>query len=274
MDMEVRLGAGMPGTVRATDRSATIATLLAERTMSMAPQISWDKRTNRFYLLVKRVVARPPDTKPPTVQEVVALDPGARKFNAFYRSDGLHGELLHGADGYIKRMCTKVARQQSLGDTAATPASRRKHRRRKLRASARLRNWTRNAHYESIKRLFTLGDFIILPIFESQRMSRRASRVFGNTTAQQLYTWSHYSFSQRLYSKAQVTANKNVAFTREPGTSKTCDCCGRVHGSLGGAHVFSCQCGYRVDRDYHGARGNYLAALNAAHNIMPDNVDL
>jgi putative transposase len=141
-------------------------------------------------------------------------------------------------------------------------------------AFARLRNWTKNAHYESIKHLFALGDFIIDPLFETKRMSRRASRVFGNSTAQKLYTWAHYTWSQRLYFKSQTTANKRVAFTREPGTSKTCDCCGVWHPSLGNATTFTCRsCGYSADRDHHGARGNLLSAVGAAAGVGPDGVE-
>ena len=106
-------------------------------------------------------------------------------------------------------------------------------------------------------------------------MVRRANRVFGNETAQKLYTWAHYSFSQRLYSKVQTTADKQIAFTREPGTSKTCDCCGHWMGDLRGKEAFKCTaCRYEVDRDHHGARGNLLAALGAARGIGPDEADL
>jgi transposase len=113
--------------------------------------------------------------------------------------------------------------------------------------------------------------------FETERMSRRATRIFGNKTARQLYTWSHYSFSQRLYYKSQTTANKQVAFTREPGASKTCDCCGSWNAKLiggNGTEDFTCRaCGYAADRDHHGARGNLLSALGAALNVGPNDVE-
>jgi hypothetical protein len=57
------------------------------------PLIMWEKRTRRYYLLIKYVVERPADTKPPEEQRVVSLDRGARKPCAFYRPDGVHGEL-------------------------------------------------------------------------------------------------------------------------------------------------------------------------------------
>ena len=273
MDFVCRFGGGL-GNVRAVDSAPLVQYLLAQRKPEHSPSILWDKRLRRFYLVLKFVVERPPDTRPPAERDIVAFDPGARKFNTFYRPDGTHGELLCGASEYIERSARRCAELRSATDRARNSKEKRKLRDRLLRAHARLRNWTRNAHYECIRQAFTLGDFMVLPVFETERMSRRANRVFGNATARKLYTWSHYSFSQRMWSKVQTTANKQMAFTREPGTSKTCDCCGTFHGSLGDARTFVCRgCGYAVDRDYHGARGNLLAAVGAAQGVAWDGID-
>ncbi len=274
MDMECRLGGKMPGCIRAHDSEEVVLQLIAKKNVTTEPTILWDKRVRRFYLLVKQVVKRPADTLPPEKRHVLALDPGARKFNSFYRPDGVHGDLLLGADTYMKKMCSKAAHLQSKTDTAANHEAKHHYRGQMLRTFARIRNWSKNSHYKAIKKLFTLGDFIVLPLFETERMSRRAGRVFGNKTAQKLYTWSHYSFGRRLYSKVQTTSNKQIAFTREPGTSKTCDCCGAWNASLGAATVFRCRsCSYTVDRDHHGARGNLLSALGAALGVGPDGVE-
>jgi len=273
-DFECRFGGGMPGTIRATDSSVVVIELLAMKNTPFSPLILWEKRTHRWYLILRRVVTRSPDTRPAADREVLALDPGARKFAAFYRPDGTHGELLRGADSYIQKQCRKADLERSRTDTAANHDQWHRHRGRMLRTFARIRNWTRNAHYEAIKSIFTLADFIVAPIFESQRMVRRAERVFGNDTARRLYTWSHYGFSQRLYSKVQTTTNKQMAFTREPGTSKTCDRCGAWNAALGGSETFTCRaCAYEADRDHHASRGNLLAALGAAMNVGPDGVE-
>jgi putative transposase len=124
----------------------------------------------------------------------------------------------------------------------------------------------KNAHYESIKYCFSIADFMILPIFNTSRMVRRASRIFSSETARSLYTWSHYLHMQRMWHKVETTPNKQMAFTSEPGTTKTCDACGYIHRSIGGATSFECpQCSYRAGRDFHGARGNLLAAYGFGH---------
>jgi transposase len=57
-----------------------------------------------------------------------------------------------------------------------------------------------------IRETFAMADLAIVPVFETQRMCARASRIFGTGTARDMYAWSHYSFMQRIYYKSQTTA--------------------------------------------------------------------
>jgi putative transposase len=215
-----------------------------------------------------------PSTVPVEERRPLAFDPGARKFNTFYRSDGVHGELLRGAESHILSLCILSDKLRSVADTSDSRTERRSARARSLRTNARLRNFVRNAHYEAIRDCFALGDLMLLPVFGTGRMSRRAERVFGSETARRLYTWSHYLFSQRMWSKVQTTSGKQMAFVGEPGTTRTCDACGAVHPKVKGLKTFECpRCHYVADRDYHGARGNFLAALGAALDRPWDGVE-
>ena len=262
------------GEVKAVDSKRMVDELLSINAAAHSSSIHWEKRTNKFYLLIKRPVTRPPDTVPVKNRNVLALDPGARKFNSVYRPDGTTIHLLSGAESYIEKMAKKAAALRSKTDLSHNHIQWHKYRGQMLRTFAKLRNWTQNAHYHSIKTLFEHGDFIILPVFETSRMVKRAERIFGNSTARQLYTWSHYSFSQRLWSKVETTPNKQMVFSLEPGTSKTCDNCGCFHKSLGGSKTFKCRyCFYEADRDEHGARGNLLAAYGAANDVGWNGVD-
>ena len=267
VDFWCRLGGGI-GCIHASDSTRVVQELLAQRRPERSTSIQWEKRTRSFYLLLPHAVVRPPDTRPPDRRDVVAFDPGVLMFNAFYCPDGTHGELLQGAEAHIRLLCQKTDALKAEMSNAQTGLYRRDVRMRLLRTYARLRNFIRNAHYEAIKTCMGLGDFMVLPIFQSQRMARRAERVFPASSARKLYTWSHYSFSQRLWYKVQTTANKQMAFTSEPGTSKTCDACGCIHATLRGSRTFTCaSCGYSVNRDFHGARGNLLAAVGFASGV-------
>lgn len=264
-DIGVKFGGGL-GVVRATDTVAVVQELLDEGMPKFAPVILWDKRMRAFYLIHKRVVQRPQDTKPPEKREVMAFDPNARNFATFYRPDGVHGELLRGAEHHMHRMCRHSDHLRSKMDRSETEHQKKVLRTRMLRTNARISNFMRNAHYETINYCFSLADFMLVPVFNTDRMVRRASRFFGSETARQLYTWSHYKFRQRMWSKVEVTPDKQMAFTSEPGTTKTCDKCGFFNTNVGGSRIFSCpSCGHRSGRDFHAARGNLLAALGVAH---------
>jgi hypothetical protein len=273
------------GPILANDSSKVVDMLVADKTLLRSAELTWDKRVNKFYLIVKRVVTRPPDTKPLASQAVLAFDPGVRTFNAFSMPDGTHGELLHNAKPYLQYMCVKAATLQSKVDRldnirnedgwTPTRLQKRTLQGRLRRTRLKLHHWMENMHYEAIKHTLTLADLIILPVFESSRMARRTGRVFNSTVARDMYTWAHYKFSQRMYHKIQVTANKSMVFSREPGTTKTCDACGHVVEGLGGAHVFRCSvCKHAAGRDIgHGSRGNLLAALGAAQNVGWDGIN-
>ena len=265
-DFGVAFGAKL-GVVRASDSVGVVRDLLADARPRFAPAVQWDKRMRAFYIILKRIVQRPPDSRTPNDRDVLAFDPGAVVFNAFYRPDGLHGELLRDAEPHMRRLCNYSDRLRSARDTATTDHQKKVLSKKMLRVNARLTNFTRNAHYESIKFCFSIADFMVLPKFNTDRMARRAERVFSSKTARTLYTWSHYRFAQRMWQKVETTPNKQMAFTSEPGTTMTCDACGHVHPSVGRARIFVCpSCFYVAGRDFHGARGNLLAAYGFAQS--------
>ena len=64
---------------------------------------------------------------------------------------------------------------------------------------------------------------------------------------------SHYRFRQRLKSKCEEYGTKFVE-QDESYTSKTCGSCGEINYTLGKSKLFTCPCGFRIDRDINGAR--------------------
>ena len=291
------------GPIRGTDSRATVNWLLSVGHTQHESRILWDKRTRKFFLIVRRIVQRPHDTKPLSACDVVGFDPGVRCFQAFSCPDGRHGELLAGGRAELQKRALKVDRLQSIADKmkdagsdfakhqssaaiefrfrAVSHTHRRKPHQRRRNIAARARrervkkhDFTRNMHYEAIKTTFKLGNLVVMPVLETKSFCERAERRFGPEVAKSAYAWSHYTFLQRLWHKSQITADAYVAFTCEPGTTKTCDACGCVRDDLGGAKVFACrQCGHVAGRDVgHASRGNILAAIGAATNTPWDGI--
>ena len=77
------------------------------------------------------------------------------------------------------------------------------------------------------------------------------------------------SFADRLESAASRYPGRHVfTDTGEPGTSKTCSCCGHWHAALGSSKTFTCpSCGVCMDRDVNGWRGNLFAAYGKAVGV-------
>lgn len=293
------------GPVRCVDHKPVVDRLTSVGYTEHESEILWDKRTDNFYFVVKHAVKRV-DAPDRTLADgdAIGFDPGVRCFDAYSCPDGRHGSLLEGGLEVMQNYARKAARLQSTADKLKSgdfrPRATRGSIARDLRAAAigisteeclerqqrsiaararrarvKAHNWMKCMHYEAIRETFAMADLVIIPVFETERMCARAERIFGTGTARDMYAWSHYSFMQRLYYKAQITPNKHVAFTREPGTTKTCDACGCVRENLGGAKIFMCYgCGHRAGRDVgHASRGNILAAIGAANNTPWDGVE-
>lgn len=92
-------------------------------------------------------------------------------------------------------------------------------------------------------------DIIMIPWFDSQRMSRRAYRRILSKMVRSMMSWCHRKFRLKLAYMAEERACA-VLFVSEAYTSKTCTNCGRIKHNLGGSKVFKCTCCcVRLDRD-------------------------
>jgi transposase len=265
------------------DRRWLADKLVGDKKSNEDGKILWDKRTGRWYLSVLvdtpvKDMLQSLDSIP--MEKVVGMDPGVRSFNTYYSPDGMHGELLYGALSEMKRMCKDIdwirsamdKKKNQYKDVSASPQTRPEYnafrrtiyhlKKRFGYVSEKLRSWRTNAHYDAVNFLLGKYDVILIPEFETQKMARKQSRNLNNKTVRMMYTWSHYSFRQKLLSKCQLDLCKSVRLITEPGTSKTCGACGWWNAGLGGSKVFRCQsCSVELDRDINGARNNLLAQL-------------
>jgi hypothetical protein len=114
--------------------------------------------------------------------------------------DGTHGELLSGAKRHMACWAAKADALQSEASLFRGGGWARLQRRalesRLRRVRCKAHNWMKHMHYEAIREAFKLGDLMILPVFESSRMARRAARIFNAGVARDMYTWSHYVYTR------------------------------------------------------------------------------
>lgn len=176
----------------------------------------------------------------------------------------------------ISRLCHHLDRLSSVrGSLVPKGNGDAKIRRRYKFAMARIRrkikNLVNDVHTQTIQWLVTNFDTIILPEFDSGKLSEKRSRIrkLHNKTVRQMMCWSHGAFRERLINKLaefHPSCNKSLFMPSEAWSSKTCSGCGYVDLKLGGNEVFDCAmyrggCGVVIDRDINGARGIFLRAL-------------
>ena len=285
---------GVDKAILIRDRHWLMDKLIEDGKLKEDGKIMWDKRTDSWYLIVlmdkevKKKLPADEGHRSMDLNSIVSLDPGVRSFNTFYSPDGTHGELLSGALKVAMDMCKKMDKIKSdmhrihknhkidvqqqkeqeggppISTTFASHRSTMAHLKNRFhQISAKLRNWRCNAHYDAINFLMGRYDHILIPEFQTQRMSARAERNISSKTVRSMYTMSHYIFRSKLMAKAELDENKTVGVIGEPGTSKTCGNCGYWNSDLGGKKTYRCpECKIELDRDVNGARNNMIALIH------------
>ena len=192
--------------------------------------------------------------------KILAIDPGVRTFLTGFDGQSFL-EIGKGDMGRINRLCSHLDNLMSRISKAKG-----KQKAKMKKAAQRLRNKIRNlmdeCHKQVAHYLVNHYKIMILPTFETSKMTKKKKRRIRSKTARNMLTWAHYRFKQVLKNKAELSGCFVIDVTEE-FTSKTCTKCGHVHGKLGGAKIFKCpECGHTILRDYNGALGILLKALS------------
>ena len=170
------------------------------------------------------------------------------------------GKIGYRAFGRIQRLCHWLDNLISRTDTEPDYQRRRRMRRAQDRMRQRIHNLVDELHWKVARWLTNNYQVILLPIFETHDMTRRAGRRIRSKTARMMLSLRHYEFKQRLRWKAWQRGAL-VVDVDEAYTSKTRSWDGSIKSNLGGAIVIRDESGFGMDRDVNGARGIFLRAL-------------
>ena len=216
-------------------------------------------------------------TEPTVENKVIALDPGSRAFVTGYDGEAVL-EVGKKDIGRINRLCTHLDQLMSKISQSSSKRQRYKQRIAANRIREKIKNLVKDLHNKASSFLVNNYKVIFLPTFETSQMVRtrqarsprpldmsvlKQQRKIRSKTARNMLTWSHFRFAQHL---TQMAARNNCIVVRcnESYTSKTCPECGTIHEKLGSSKVFKCpHCGYKAERDAHGARNIMIRALQA-----------
>ena len=194
---------------------------------------------------------------------IIALDPGVRTFMTGYSTEGEAIEWGKNDFGRIYRLCHALDKLQSKwNQNDVRHRKRYKMRRAAMRIRKKIRNLINDAHRKLATLLVENFRIVLIPLFETQKMSKRSSRRIGKKSVRAMLTWGHYRFRQRLLNKTREYPWCNVFVVDEAYTSKTCGKCGILHQTLGSSKTFKCpKCSVEMDRDINAARNIFLRYL-------------
>lgn len=216
-------------------------------TISKDCRLSYDG--SNFFICVPE----PYEVTPSSSEKTISLDPGTRCFLTGYDPENKIIEF-HRNDKKIENLKSKISLLQSLRDKEICKVKRQKT----SRVRKKLKNCVTDLHWKTVLYLVKNYKNILLPNFESQKVSMKSQNKILN---RDLNIFSHYLFKQRLYYKAKQYKVK-VFDVNEAYTSKTCSSCGLINKNLGSNKTFSCDsCKIVMDRDHNGARNILLKYL-------------
>lgn len=224
--------------------------LPSELTHDCRLQRTW---LNKFYLCMPE--RRPPENENILAADVIALDPGVRTFMTGYDPDGCILEWGVGDMTRIGRLQHAYSKLQSrVADKSTKRRKRTRLKRAMRRIDCKVRDLTDDTHKKLASALCQQYHTILIPKFESKRMSSTVDRKIGKRTVRDMQNWRHYSFRQRLITKAKNIQGCTVIECDESYTTKTCGQCGEIN-DVGRNKTFHCRfCALTCDRDWNAAR--------------------
>lgn len=214
----------------------------------------YEASTDRYYLLYPVPVNYYPsldhrNDKQASVVEnenVIALDPGVRKFLTGYEDTG---SILTVGQNSHKKIINFLLNIDKETD---------KHKSQKL--WRKVKNLISELHWKSINYLSNnfksviLGDIGIRSILKSKKLNRQTKRVLSQ--------YSFYQFKSKLAWGMSIKGG-DLIMVDESFTSKTCSECGLLT-NVNGSEIFKCsnkECQAELDRDVNGARNIMIKSL-------------
>jgi putative transposase len=197
------------------------------------------------------------------LREVCALDCGVRTFQTVYSNK----EVAELGKEYFKdkllplyleldKLISKSKLQNNLKiDNQRNSDLLRYYEKKINKLRLRIKNLVEDLHKKCANYLTNEFDIILLPTFETQKMSKIGNRKLNNKSVRSMIGLSHYKFKQTLKWQA-LKKGKIVLDVNESFTSKTNPFTGEVM-NIGSSKTFTYQ-GKVYDRDINGARNIFI----------------
>lgn len=158
----------------------------------------------------------------------------------------------------MKRLYARIDALRSVRDTKILKRRTRwRIKQRLAKLELKLYNVINDLHNQTSSFLSRNYETIFLPSFSTSEML--SGKCLHSSTKRKMQGFAHYRFKCKLQCLCDKHGSR-LFIVDESYTTKTCGNCGK-ECDVGGATLFSCPCGYNMDRDVHGARNIWIKTM-------------
>ena len=198
----------------------------------------------------------------------VSLDPGVRTFQTIYSEQNVVGKIGNNSCEELIDAGLKIDKLKSYLDKNKKEIKKRKKYnilKRCFLLRTKIRNKVSDLHWKTCNYLCSHFKNIFLPTFKVSKMIKKdlphRSRIINSRSVRKMLSLSHGLFKERLFHMANKL-NSKIHLCEEYWTSKSCGGCGLIDNTLKGKKTYICNdCGFKLDRDYNGARNIYMRQI-------------
>lgn len=208
-----------------------------------------------YYLLLTHTISV--KNHPILHKTVASYDPGVINYQTCYRPDGKAVIIGKNCDKKIIKMCEGI---DGLISQLATRQNDKKYVKRKLLYTRKkLFNYKNELNHQTNNFICKFSTLIIYPKLDSKNLTLKCSRNLRTKTARSLLNLGHGKALELLKTKV-LERGCQLMIPTEAYTTQTCSKCGHLN-KCGNDRIYKCSCGYRAERDLHGAQNVLLSCI-------------
>ena len=205
------------------------------------------KDGKNYYLLFTKEKEKTNTNTIEKKNDIISLDPGIKKFQSFYDTNGYVGEF---GNIELKKKLFKTEKKIDKLMSISTKKEKSRLRNKCYKLRTKAKNIISDFHWKLSSFLCKNYKVVLLPIFKSKKMRNNLNNI--NNRVLNLY--SHYKFQQKMIYQGKKYGCQ-VVIVDESYTTKTCGCCGKINNFVGNSNTFWCSfCKIELERDYQAAR--------------------
>lgn len=208
-----------------------------------------------YYLLLTHTIPVKKHVK--NHKTVASYDPGVVNYQTGYRPDGNAVIIGRGCDKIIIDICERI--DLLISKIARKEGEHKKMKRKLMCLRRKLYYYKNELHHQTNNFICKYTSLIIYPKLDSKNLTLKINRKLRTKTARSLLNLGHGKALELLKTKV-IERGCQLMIPTEAYTTQTCCNCGLLN-KCGSDRIYKCECGYRAERDLHGAQNVLLSCI-------------